>query len=180
MFCRTPPGGRRSFLGLSNLDWDQGGSAPPHLGWACSSGEIPSLVAETAATCAWHQKQTILFRVEEEVFFLGSFLYRKTSSQKPLGETFLYVSWARTDDLHMPAYLFIWVKYTKHRAHHVTCFQCHEMLTHCGTAISTIPLQNSSSCKTETVPIEYRLPLPRLAAVRGHPYCTFCLRVGFF
>lgn len=107
MFCRTPPGGRRSFLGLSNLDWDQGGSAPPHLGWACSSGEIPSLVAETAATCAWHQKQTILFRVEEEVFFLGSFLYRKTSSQKPLGETFLYVSWARTDDLHMPAYLFI-------------------------------------------------------------------------
>ena len=71
------------------------------------SSEIPSLIAETAATCAWHQKQTIIFRVEEEVFFLGSFLYRETSSQKPLGETFLYVSWAGTDHLHMPAYLFI-------------------------------------------------------------------------
>ena len=71
------------------------------------SGEIPPLVAETAATCAWHQKQTITFRVEEEVFFLGSFLYRETSSQKPLGETFLYVSWARTDPLHMPAYFFL-------------------------------------------------------------------------
>ena len=51
----------------------------------------------------------------------------------------------------MPAHLFIWVNYTKHRVYHVNCFQCHEILTHCGAANTTIPLQNSSSCKTETL-----------------------------
>lgn len=42
------------------------------------------------------------------------------------------------------------MKYTKRRVYHGTCFQCHEILTHCGAAVRTLHLVKLKLCPLTT------------------------------